>query len=112
MKDWLSVQDYLFGLQDVGDWEGDEELVADRMNNIYHAVWETIPADLNVEQINFLMQDIWDQLRGSDALLLADEEELTDWVLIHCRQYYEQCRDAASDEEDAASAREFDEDEY
>lgn len=111
MKDWLTVQDYLFGVQDVGDWEGDEEQVADRMNGIYHAVWESIPADLTVEQINFLMQDIWDQLRGSDALLLADEEELTDWVLIHCRQYYEQCRDEASEQDDDA-APQFDEDEY
>ena len=28
MKDLLNVQDYLFAIHDVGDWEGEEEQVA------------------------------------------------------------------------------------
>ncbi len=40
MKDLVNIQDYLFQVADVGDWEGEEEIVADRINAIYHAVWQ------------------------------------------------------------------------
>jgi hypothetical protein len=97
MKDLVSIQDYLFSLTDVGDWEGDEELVADRINAIYHAVWQQIPEDTEVELIDKLLRDIWDQLRGSTVLIEADEYELIDWALAHTRKVLEN----AVDEEDA-----------
>lgn len=97
MKDLVSIQDYLFSLTDVGDWEGDEELVADRINAIYHAVWQQIPEDTEVDLIDKLLRDIWDQLRGSTVLIEADEYELIDWALAHTRKALEN----AVDEEDA-----------
>ena len=97
MKDWLSVQDYLYDVRDVGDWEGEEELVADRINAIYHAVWQQIPDDTEVALIDKLMRDIWDQLRGSLVLIEADEYELIDWALAHTRKVL----DKALDEDDA-----------
>jgi hypothetical protein len=99
MKDWLSVQDYLYDVRDVGDWEGEEELVADRINAIYHAVWPLIPDGADVALIDRLMRDIWDQLRGSEVMVEADEDELVDWALAHSRQYIEQ-QGASSDEDD------------
>jgi hypothetical protein len=97
MKDLVSIQDYLFSLTDVGDWEGDEELVADKINAIYHAVWQQIPEDTEVDLIDKLLRDIWDQLRGSLVLIEADEYELIDWALAHTRKVLEN----AVDEEDA-----------
>ncbi|WP_306521188.1 hypothetical protein [Rheinheimera sp.] len=97
MKDLVSIHDYLFSLTDVGDWEGDEELVADRINAIYHAVWQQIPEDTEVALIDKLLRDIWDQLRGSLVLIEADEYELIDWALAHTRKVL----DKAVDDEDA-----------
>ncbi len=116
MKDWLSVQDYLFDVRDVGDWEGEEELVADRINAIYHAVWPTIPEDASVALIDRLMRDIWDQLRGSEVMIEADEDEVVDWALAHSRQFIEQ-QGAPSDDEDDEDADDdaedvIDEEEY
>lgn len=116
MKDWLSVQDYLFDVRDVGDWEGEEELVADRINAIYHAVWPTIPEDASVALIDRLMRDIWDQLRGSEVMIEADEDELVDWALAHSRQFIEQ-QGAPTDDEDDEDADDdaedvIDEEEY
>ena len=34
MKDWLSVQDYLFESSQVGDWEGQEQTVAENLNEL------------------------------------------------------------------------------
>ena len=52
MKDLLNVQDYLFAIQDVGDWEGEEEVVAERLNDLIHMAWERLPDDLDCESID------------------------------------------------------------
>lgn len=89
MKDMLTVQDYLLDVLEVGDWDGEEELVADRINSIIHAVWNALPEELNTEQIDQLMPQFWQQL-GSDTVLLdVDEDELIGWALTYMRQQIE-----------------------
>lgn len=102
MKDLLSIHDFLFELADVGDWEGAEEQVADRINAIYHAVWEQIPEQLSVDDIDQLMRMIWDELRGSEVILEADEEDLIDWALSYSQLYVEK-RQSNSDEDEEES---------
>ena len=80
MKDLLNVQDYLFSIQDVGDWEGEEEVVAERLNELIHIAWDRLPDDLDCESIDEIINGIWEHLRGDLALIEADFEELTDWV--------------------------------
>ncbi len=80
MKDLLNVQDYLFAIQDVGDWEGEEEVVAERLNDLIHMAWDRLPDDLDCESIDEIINGIWEHLRGDLALIEADFEELTDWV--------------------------------
>lgn len=60
MKDLVSIQDYLLSISDVGDWEGEEELVADRINAIYHAVWDKIPDDTDADLIDRVLHEIWE----------------------------------------------------
>jgi hypothetical protein len=90
MKDAMSIHDYLFDVADIGDWEGDEELVADKVNAVYHAVWQQLPEDIGTEQVEQLLPGIWDQLRGGTVLLEADEDELIDWALAYVRQQLEE----------------------
>ncbi|WNO60946.1 hypothetical protein [Rheinheimera sp. MMS21-TC3] len=102
MKDLVSIQDYLFQVSEVGDWEGEEELVADKINTIYHAVWQKIPEDVSVEQVDILFPKIWDELRGSTVLLDVDEHELIDWALAYMRQQLQNRKlalDTTDDEE-------------
>ncbi|MEL7309119.1 MAG: hypothetical protein AAGK05_15460 [Pseudomonadota bacterium] len=80
MKDLLNVQDYLFAIADVGDWEGEEEVVAERLNDLIHMAWDRLPDDIDCESIDEIINGIWEHLRGDLALIEADFEELTDWV--------------------------------
>ncbi|ESP93310.1 MULTISPECIES: hypothetical protein [Pseudoalteromonas] len=80
MKDMLNVQDYLFSNFDVGDWEGDEEQVAETLNELIHFAWERLPEDLGSEQIDQIINGIWEHLRGDMALIETDLDELLDWV--------------------------------
>lgn len=89
MKDQIAFQDYLFQIEDVGDWEGEEELVADKMNAIYHAVWQKLPENIRASQVEQLLPQLWDALRGGTVLLEADEDELIDWALATMRQQLE-----------------------
>ena len=74
------MQDYLFAIADVGDWEGEEEVVAERLNDLIHMAWDRLPDDLDCESIDEIINGIWEHLRGDLALIEADFEELTDWV--------------------------------
>lgn len=113
MKDLLSIHDFLFEIADVGDWEGAEEQVADRMNAIYHAVWEQIPEQLSVDDINQLMRMIWEELGASEVILEADEEDLIDWALSYSQLYVEKRQsNSDDDEEDAEDDDDDTEEEY
>ncbi len=102
MKDLVNIQDYLFQVADVGDWEGEEEIVADRINAIYHAVWRRLPDDISVDEIDHLLIAIWNELRGSLVLLEADEDELVDWAICYVNNQLEEgiTLDDAADEEE------------
>lgn len=76
----LNVQDFLVSLHDVGDWEGNEEQVAENLNELIHVAWHLLPEDLPCGEIEKIINDIWQQLRGDTAILEADFEELLDWV--------------------------------
>ncbi len=102
MKDLLSVQDYLLQVEEVGDWDGEEELVADKFNTIVHAVWDALPDSLTTKHIRQLMPLLWEQLRGDTVLLDADEDELIDWALSYIQQQIEEgmADDEPADEEE------------
>ncbi len=112
MKDSISIHDYLYEQDQVGDWEGEEELVADRINAIFHAVWPIIPDETPVPVIDKLLNGIWDQLRGSEVLLDVDEDELIGWALAHSRQYLEEVRHPDEDAEDDDDVEDDNEEEY
>ncbi|MDX3774760.1 hypothetical protein QE250_11590 [Chromatiaceae bacterium AAb-1] len=90
MKALYSVHDYLLSVSEVGDWDGEEEIVADRINAIFHAVWDILPDDIESEHIEFLLPRLWDELRGDTVLLEAEEEELIDWAIIYVRNQLEE----------------------
>lgn len=102
MKDLVNIQDYLFQVADVGDWEGEEEIVADRINAIYHAVWFVLPEDISAAEIDHLLIALWNELRGSLVLLEADEDELVDWAICYVNNQLEEgiTLDDAVDEEE------------
>jgi hypothetical protein len=83
MKDLVNIQDFLVESTEVGDWEGEEEFIADRMNELLHYCWSLIPADMTVENIEQALAGVWDNLRGGSILLDVDMAELEDWVVTY-----------------------------
>ena len=40
MKEFVVIHDYLVSQEVVGDWDGQEEEVAERMNEFYHTMYD------------------------------------------------------------------------
>ncbi len=101
MKDLLSVQDYLLQIDEIGDWDGEEELVADKFNAIVHAIWDALPDSLSSVEINHLMPQLWEQLRGDTVLLDVEQDELISWATSYIQQQIDEgMPDLHADEEE------------
>ena len=46
MKEIIVIHDYLVAESIVGDWDGQEELVAERINEIYHLIYDLAEEDI------------------------------------------------------------------
>jgi len=90
VKALYSVHDYLLSPSEVGDWDGEEELVADRLNAIFHAVWDELPDEITPAELEVLFPQLWNELRGDTVLLEAEEEELIDWALAYVHNQLEE----------------------
>lgn len=89
MKDLVNIQDFLVTPLELGDWEGEEELVADKLNELLHYCWDLIPEDLSVESIEEVLNGVWDNLRGDTLLIDVEIDQLQDWVQTHVRRSLE-----------------------
>jgi hypothetical protein len=85
MKDLVNIQDFLVDASEVGDWEGDEELIADNLNELLHYCWDLIPQDMDADKIEQALNGIWDNLRGDTVLLDVEMDQLQDWVETYLR---------------------------
>ena len=87
MKDLVNIQDFLVTQFEVGDWEGEEELVADKLNELLHFGWDLIADDMDVESIEKALNGIWDNLRGDTLLVDVEMDQLQDWVVTYMRSF-------------------------
>ena len=85
MKDLVNIQDFLVTPDELGDWEGDEEIVADKMNELLHYCWSLLPDDTDILLIEQILSSIWDNFRGDTVILDVDIDQLQDWVVTHIR---------------------------
>ena len=46
MKEFVVIYDYLVSEAVVGDWDGQEEVVAERINEIYHTLYNMAEEDI------------------------------------------------------------------
>lgn len=90
MKEFIVIHDYLVSESVVGDWDGQEELVAERINEIYHCLYDLAEEDITPEVLEPLLALVWDTWIGQEALVEIESEDIYDWcrhVLENREQY-------------------------
>jgi len=85
MKEFVDIHDYLVTEAIVGDWDGDEEVVAERVNEFYHTLYDLAEEDIETEILERLLALIWDAWIGQDELPDLESEDIYDW----CRHVLE-----------------------
>lgn len=79
MKEFVVIHDYLVTDAIVGDWDGQEETVAERVNEIYHTLYDLAEEDIETEILEQLLASIWDIWIGQDVLPDLESEDIYDW---------------------------------
>ncbi|OUR62299.1 hypothetical protein A9Q74_05505 [Colwellia sp. 39_35_sub15_T18] len=85
MKEFVVIHDYLVTEAIVGDWEGQEEIVAEKVNEIYHTLYDLAEEDIDTEELEQLLALVWDAWIGQDVLPDLESEDIYDW----CRHLLE-----------------------
>ena len=90
MKEFVEIRDFLVSLAVVGDWDGQEEQVVEKINELYHTLYDMAEEDIETEQLNELLALIWDHWIGQEMLPDLESDDIIDWchhVLMNRDQY-------------------------
>ena len=85
MKEFVVIHDYLVTEAIVGDWDGQEEQVVEKINEFYHTFYDLAEEDIETEVLEQLLALIWDTWIGQDELPDLASEDIYDW----CRHVLE-----------------------
>lgn len=85
MKEFVIIHDYLVSEAVVGDWDGQEEEVAEKVNEFYHTLYDLADENIEVDVLHQLLDVIWDNWIGHEDLPNIESEDIYDW----CRNLLE-----------------------
>ncbi len=95
MKEFVVIHDYLVTETIVGDWDGQEETVAEKVNEIYHTLYDLAEEDIDTEELEQLLALVWDAWIGQEALPDLESDDIYDWCrhLLENREQHLQQQD-------------------
>jgi len=86
MKDYIDVRDFLIGIELVGDWDGEEEEVTERINMLIYQAFDLMPDDISTESATELFDELWAAVAGQDFIIESELDELASWLSSFVRQ--------------------------
>ena len=86
MKDYIDVRDFLIGIELVGDWDGEEEEVTERINMLIYQAFDLMPDDISTESATELFDELWAAVAGQDIIIESELDELASWLSSFVRQ--------------------------
>ncbi|MBU2881278.1 hypothetical protein KO525_03180 [Psychrosphaera sp. B3R10] len=80
MKELIDVRDFLIGIEIVGDWDGEEEEVTERINSLIFQAYNLLPEDISFEAATELFDELWAAVAGQDFVIENEIDELESWL--------------------------------
>lgn len=93
MKEFVVIHDFLVSEAVVGDWDGDEETVAEKINEFYHTIYQMAEDDIDPDQLTDLLNLVWEHWIGNEELPELEYDDIYDWsqhLLENRDQYLDQ----------------------
>ena len=90
MKELVVIHDFLVSESVVGDWEGQEEVVAEKLNEIYHTLYDLAEEDIVPDELVTLLEMVWHVWIGQEVLPELESDDIYDWCrnLLENRDQY------------------------
>jgi len=85
MKEFIVIHDYLVAESVVGDWDGQEELATEKLNEIYHTLYDLAEEDIDPSELEPLLHLVWETWIGQDVLPDLETDDIYEW----CRNVLE-----------------------
>lgn len=86
MKELIDVRDYLIGIELVGDWDGEEEEVTERINTLIYQAYGMLPDEASAYLAQQLFDELWSAVAGQDFIIESELDELESWCDTFVRQ--------------------------
>ncbi len=86
MKELIDVRDYLIGIELVGDWDGEEEEVTERINSLIYQTYAMLPDDISAYMAQQMFDELWGAVAGQDFIIESELDELESWCDTFVRQ--------------------------
>lgn len=86
MKELIDVRDFLIGIELVGDWDGEEEEVTERINELIYQTYNMLPDEIDSETANQIFDELWAAVAGQDFIIESEISELESWLVSFISQ--------------------------
>lgn len=80
MKQLIDIHVVLSTPEDLSHWEEQAEEASDKLNDILFRLYEKADEDIAVEQLEAMLQQVWENWLEDKYLLDIDEDDMADWV--------------------------------
>jgi hypothetical protein len=86
MKELIDVRDFLIGFDLVGDWDGEEEEVVERVNDMIFHAYHMLPDDIDYDRATEVFDELWAAVAGQDFVIESEISELESWLVSFINQ--------------------------
>ncbi|MCC2604375.1 hypothetical protein [Planctobacterium marinum] len=81
MKEFFDIHVVLATAEDMDVFDEEQaEEAAEQLNTILHLLYDKADEDIPVEQLENMVQHVWENWREDADLLSIDAQDLSDWV--------------------------------
>ena len=87
MYDHLDINEFLFDVTEIGDWEGEEETAVDNINLVYHRLFETASDDTDIVLFREMLEAIWPYWQHQPGLVELDDELIDHFIAFLIEEF-------------------------
>lgn len=81
MKEMIDIHVVLATAEDMmDDWDEQADDAAERLNEMLHYLYDSVDDDIETQQLENMIQHIWEFWSKDQHLVDIDAEDLQDWV--------------------------------
>jgi len=87
MYEHLDINEFLFDITQVGEWEGEEEIATDNINRVYHRLFETVNDDTDLGLFREMLEAIWPYWQHQPGLVDLDDELIEHFIAFLIEEF-------------------------